>query len=184
MGTRLLLAFTALLCACAQPGVEPAGEASASSGATGPDAQLMRALTQANLAEIAAGKLAVEKARSSAVRQFGEHMVNEHIALQTEGSGLASDRGLRLPTTPDPRQQAALRQLQKLSGESFERAYLEQTVSDHAASLALLERAAGQTGDARLRALVRQALPQAREHLERARRLSANHLTSATTPMR
>ena len=169
--TLLLLAFTALLSACAQPREVQVYD-SASAGATSRDLQFMRDITQANLAEIAASKLAVTNAGSPAVRRYAERMVNAHIALQTEGSQVASDRGLRVPTSPDTRHQAALRSLEKLTGTTFERAYLAQMLKDHADTVVLLERAATQANDPRLRAHAQQALPHVREHLEQVKRLS------------
>lgn len=171
--TVLLLAFTALLSACTPPRQVEVYD-SASAGATSRDTQFMGDLTRANLAEIAASKLAVTNAASPAVRSYAERMVNAHIALQTEGSQVASDRGLRVPTSPDARHQAALKELEKLTGTTFERAYLEQMLKDHADTVVLLERAATQANDPRLRAHAQQALPHVREHLDETKRLTGD----------
>jgi putative membrane protein len=168
--TALLIAFSATLAACAQ--LDPAGSAAR-------DAQLVRSILQANLAEIAAGRLAVSKARSRAVRRFGERMIEAHSALQADGSELKSAKGIPLPTRPDAGQEAALRQLEALSGEPFERAYLELTLKQHAEALRLYERSASRASDPALRAHAERAIPHIRRHLELARRLTANHLTSA-----
>jgi putative membrane protein len=133
------------------------------------DAQLVREIVQANLAEIAAGRLAVEKARSRTVREYGRRMVEEHRMLQVEASELRSAKGVPLPTGPDRGQQAQLRKLEALSGEAFERSYMEQALQDHAETLELLERAASRARDPALAAYAERALPRVRRHLELAR---------------
>src|SRR5690606_12329864 len=60
--TALLIASSALACACAPLATHFPGESR--------NAQFVRDIAQANLAEIAAGRLALEKARSRAVRRF------------------------------------------------------------------------------------------------------------------
>jgi putative membrane protein len=162
--TALLLAFSATLFACAQ--LEPAGSAASR------DAQLVRSLVQANLAEIAAGRLAVSRAQSRAVRGYAQRMIDDHTQLQAEASELKSAKGVPLPTRPDESQQAALKKLAATSGAAFDLAYIEQMLKDHAGTLQLLERTAARATDPALRAHAERALPHIRRHLELAERLA------------
>jgi putative membrane protein len=163
--SALLLACSATLFACAQ--LEPAESAASR------DARLVRSIVQANLAEIAAGRLAVSKAQSRAVRGYAQRMIDEHTQLQAEASELKSAKGVPLPTRPDATQEAALKKLAAMSGAAFDLAYIEQMRKDHADTLELLERTAARATDPALRA-----------HAELAKRLTANHLTSTKTLMR
>ena len=133
------------------------------------DAQLMRQVVQANLAEIAAGKLALSRTKSSAVRAYARRMVNEHAMLQREASELKSVHGTPLPASAERGQQAELRQLEALSGEAFERAYLDQSVKRHDAVLPLLERIAARTADPVLEAYAERSMPHLRRHRDLAR---------------
>ena len=99
---RLLVLFTLGIAACSHTAIEAARQ----------DAALMEAIARANLAEIAAGNLAVRKAHAPQVRQFGERVVDEHSALLKGGAGLA---GVAVPTTPGARHEPALKQLESLS---------------------------------------------------------------------
>jgi len=77
---------------CSQLGMSSSGGGSASAGssaASSSDKTLFESVAKANLAEIATGKLAMQKAQSSSVKQFGQHMVDEHSALLQEGGALA-----------------------------------------------------------------------------------------------
>jgi putative membrane protein len=168
MSRAALLVACAVFFGCAQLDMSASGGATAAH----PDAQLVRELTQANFAEIAAGKLAVSKAPSGAVREYGRRMVEAHTSLQTEGAQLASLGGLPVPTALDARHQVRLKKLEAMSGESFERAYLEQMRKDHAETVALLERTAAEARDPRLRAHAEKALPHERQHLELARHIT------------
>ena len=165
MSRAALLLACVVLFGCAKLDMNASGGASAAN----PDAQLMRELTQANFAEITAGKLAVSKAPSGAVREYGRRLVEAHTSLQTEAAQLASLGSLPVPTTLDAHRQVPLKKLEAMSGESFERAYLEQMLKGHAETAALLERTAAEARDPRLRAHAQEALPQVRQHLQRAR---------------
>jgi putative membrane protein len=129
----------------------------------------MRQVIQANLAEIAAGKLAHSRSKSSAVRSYARRMVREHGMLQREASELRSVQGMPLPTSAERSEQAELRKLAALSGEAFDRAYLGQSVERHDALLPVLERIAARSADPVLQAHAERAIPHLRRHRELAR---------------
>ena len=173
MRTIALLAFAAFLSACSHMG-DALKDPSAAAGATTRDAQLMSDIVQASLAAIEAGRLAAAKAHSPEVRGFAQEMVEEHTALRREGSRIASSKGMPLPGEPDARQWAALGELESASGESFDRAYAEQTAAGHARMLDLLAEAVSEGKDRDLRGHAQNAIPQERRHLDAARRLAGD----------
>lgn len=133
----------------------------------------MRGIAQANFAQIAAGRLAVSKARSRAVREYGGRMVKEHTRLQADAGELRSAKGVPLPTRPDEAQEAVVRDLERLPRERFDRAYLEHSVASHEAALRLFERADARAQDPVLAGYAQRALPHVRRHLDLARRTLA-----------
>ncbi len=137
------------------------------------DAQLVRVIVQANLAEIAAGKLAAARARSPPLRRLGERMAREHTQLQAEASELKSAQGVPLPTRPDADQEALLRKLRALPRADFDDVYLDSMVKAHEELVRVLARGAARARDPALRAHAQNALPRIRQHLELARRLAA-----------
>jgi putative membrane protein len=171
---RLALIITALLgsaCSSLSAGAGGTGEDAASEQR---DARFMREISQANVAEIAAGKLAAAQGRSVAVKQFGRWMVEEHTTLEAEGAALVQAKALQSSPRPDPRHPAAMQELEALSGEEFDRAYLEQMRRDHAAMLELLKQAAAQASDPQLRTLAQRAAPRVQQHLAEAQRLAGS----------
>jgi putative membrane protein len=116
----------------------------------------VRDIVQINLDQIAAGKLAADKAQSRAVRQHGRRMARDHMRLQAEASELGSARGMPLPAGNDP---VEIRRLEKLPPAQFDRAYLELSARRRAELLRVLERAASRAADPALRAFAERALP-------------------------
>jgi putative membrane protein len=171
LASLFLLSF---LAACSHIGDAFKDSGSGAAGATSPDAGLMRDIAQANLAEIATGKLAVAKAQSPDVRRFGQLMIEDHSMLQREGAAVATANGWPVPSRPDERHQAAAKKLESMSGESFDRAYMEQMVKDHAQTLQLLERTAQEANDKQLRGVAQKAIPHVRQHLDLAKRLAGD----------
>jgi putative membrane protein len=135
------------------------------------DVQFLRDIAHANLAEIAAGKLAAGKAASAEVRKYGQQMVDDHTQANARASALAKARGFTLPKDAAPTEMAAAKSLEALSGVEFDRAYVAQRIKQHGEAASLLERAAAEAQDADLRAYAESAAPEARKHLQAAQRL-------------
>ncbi|HUQ73318.1 MAG TPA: DUF4142 domain-containing protein [Burkholderiales bacterium] len=180
MKSVAILVLSFALLACSQmPGADRTSAAAGASAPSATDAEFLRNISHANLAEIATGKLAAQKAQSPQVKQFGQHMVDEHSALETEGSALAQAKALRPPTSPDLRHQAAMKKLELVSGDNFDREYMQQMVKDHTDTLALLQAAATKASDAQLRQLAQKAIPHVQQHLAMAQRLAGEVVGNA-----
>src|SRR4029077_4031220 len=121
--------------------------------------------------EIAAGKVAVEKASSPEVKKYGQQMVEEHGKMLDESRTLAQAKGMKSPAAPEKNQQYALKKLQRLSGEDFDRHYVQQMVKDHEGALKLVEKTAKDAKDPELKAHAQKGAPHIKEHLAMARKL-------------
>src|SRR5689334_18574589 len=73
--------------------------------------------------EVAAGRLAMEKATAPAVKQFGEQMVTDHGKAGEKLKSIAAARGATLPTQPTAMHQRELDRLSRLTGTEFDKAY-------------------------------------------------------------
>jgi putative membrane protein len=143
------------------------------------DRQAMMRLAQADMAEVAAGKLAAGKASSPEVKKFGEHMVEEHSKMLEEGKKIAEAKGVKPPAAPDKKHQAALKKLEQQSGEEFDRQFMAQMVKDHEDALKLAEKTAKDAKDPELKAHAQKGAPHIKEHLAQARKLHASLGSSA-----
>ena len=136
------------------------------------DRQALTRMAQSDMAEIAAGKVAAQKASSPEVKKFGQHMVDEHSKMLEEGSKLAQAKGMKPPAGPDKKHQDALQKLQKASGGDFDRQYMQQMVKDHQEVLKVAEKTAKGAKDAELKAHAEKGVPHIKEHLAEARKIS------------
>ena len=167
----LLLAASLALASCSQ--LKDSGSAGQDATASSKDVTLMRELAQANLAEIDTGKLAVSKAKSDAVKQFAQQMVDEHSRMMQEGAQLASAKGVQMPSSPAVKHQIAKKRLEMGSSENFDKAYMDQMVLDHKQTLELLKKTASESTDSSLKAFAEKAMPHVQQHLQMAEQLAA-----------
>lgn len=138
------------------------------------DMQALSRLAQADMAEIAAGKLASEKAASPEVKKYGEHMVDEHTKMLEEGKQIARSKGVKPPAATDKKHQAAMKKLEGLSGAEFDRQYMQQMVKDHQEVLQLAQKTAKSTKDAELKAHIEKGSPHIQEHLDTAKKIQTS----------
>lgn len=138
------------------------------------DQTALTRLAQADRAEIAAGNLALKNASSLEVKQYGEHMVKEHTRMLEAGSQIAKAKGVKPPAGTDKKHQAALKNLQKLKGAEFDKAFVAQMVKDHQQALSLAQKTADSAKDADLKAHASQGVAHIKEHLQRAQQLQAS----------
>jgi putative membrane protein len=132
---------------------------------------LMKA-AQGNVAEVQLGTVAPQRAMADRVKQFGQRMVQDHGRAQQDLANMAKDQNWALPTEISDEQKKEHERLSQLSGEAFDKAYMQHMVKDHAMDVALYERASQTTADANLKAYATRTLPTLKEHLAQAREIS------------
>lgn len=175
--TALVLAAAAIGSASAQPAATvpstPAA-ATASQGINKPDSARIVAIAQANLAEIATGKLALEKSSSAEVKQFAQMMIDDHTKGLDATRALAESKKVVLPAKPDAAHEKMAARLATMSGSKFDKEYVSKAgVADHAKVHAALKKDIKQAQDADVRALAAKLEPTVAHHLDMARKLNA-----------
>ena len=134
------------------------------------DSKFMGDIAQANLAEIATGKLALEKTQSDDVKKFARQMVDDHTKALDELTALASKKGVTLPDAPNAMQKSEAAALRVLSGKTFDNRYMAHAgVGDHERTVKLLQKVQAGAKDADLKAMVDKTLPVVQQHLVMAR---------------
>jgi putative membrane protein len=160
---------------------KPAGaKAGTQANKAGSDEHFVMEAAKGGLAEVELGRLATEKASSPQVKQFGQRMVDDHGKAADELKTWATQKNVTLPTELDAKHKATVDGLGKLSGASFDRAYMKEMVSDHDKDVAAFERAAKASTDADLKAWAASTLPTLKEHQKMAHDISGK-LTTTTT---
>ena len=62
------------------------------------DSRALSKLIEANMAEVETGKLAQQKAQNPEIKQFGQHMVDDHGKANDQLKQVAQSKGVTLPT--------------------------------------------------------------------------------------
>jgi putative membrane protein len=144
------------------------------------DAQIAEIVVTANQIDVDAGKLAVQKATSDAVKKFGQLMVTDHMGVNKSASELAA----RLKVVPQPsatsdalKKAAAahMTTLRGLSGAAFDRAYIDHEVAYHQQVLDALDKTlVPNASNAELKELLIKVRPAFVAHLEHAKGVQAS----------
>jgi putative membrane protein len=125
--------------------------------------------------EIQAGQLAAEKAQNSDVKSFGQEMVDDHSKTSDDLKELIKDENIKVevPAKLDDDHQAKLDKLNGLSGNQFDKTYIQMQVKAHEKAVSLFEAyaAAGENDD--LKDWAGDTLPKLKEHLAEANELIA-----------
>jgi putative membrane protein len=147
-----------------------ASGASLSSG----DKKAMMDMAQADINEVAAGKIAVGKAQSPDVKAYAQQMIDDHTAALTKVQAVAQQKGVTLPTEPDSAHKAMAAKLEKMSGDAFDKAYMQNGgVKDHTMVHTKLMSDAKKIKDADVKALADQHAPVVEQHLKSAQQMAS-----------
>jgi putative membrane protein len=132
-----------------------------------PDADFYKRAAQAGIAEVEAGKLAQEKGKSQAVKDFGAMMVKDHTAANEKLQNIAASENIDLPTHASMKDMAAKAKLQVLSGDAFDKAYIKNQVAAHREAVALFRKEAAAGRDPPAKAFAAVTLPTLQGHLKK-----------------
>ena len=124
------------------------------------------------LAEVELGKMAVDRAASPDVKQFGQRMVDDHGKANRELMALVEQKGIAAPTTLDSKHQKDADRLARLQGAAFDRAYMQHMVKDHEADVKLFRTEAQKGKDPDFKRFAANTLSTLEEHLNMARTLA------------
>lgn len=136
------------------------------------DEKALKDMAQANINEIAAAKIALNKAESSDVKAFAQKMVDDHGDALTKVQTVAKQRDVTLPTEPDAQHKAMADKLEKESGDAFDKMYMENAgTKDHKMVLSKLQSDAKNIKDPDVKALADAHTPVVEQHLKSAEQM-------------
>jgi putative membrane protein len=124
---------------------------------------------EGGMAEVALGKLALERASNPAVKEFGQRMVIDHTAGNNELKALAAKKSIQLPTDLSSDQKSMMEKLGKLSGPEFDKEYMSDMVKDHEEDVEEFKTQADKGNDRDVKAFAAKTLPTLQSHLQMAR---------------
>ena len=150
--------------------VGTAATAGAATSLSKGDQTIIIGMAQANMAEVAAGKMALEKSSNADVKKFAQTMIDDHSKALDSVTEVAKAKEITLPTEPDAAHKAMAARLQKLSGDAFDKAYMKEAgVADHSKVHAKLKKDETAAKDPDVKALATKMLPTVDAHLQTAK---------------
>ncbi len=145
------------------------------------DQKFIKQAAEGDMAEVELGKLAEQKAADNSVKQFAERMVNDHTQNKSQIQTLAAQKGITLQSSLDAKDQATKARLSKLSGEQFDKAYMQDMVKDHTHDVNEFKQEASKAKDPDVKAYVNQTLPTLESHLKEAQQIAPKENKEAST---
>ena len=141
---------------------QTAGKAQPDARLSSGDEKALKDMAQANINEVAAARLALDKAQTSEVKTF------------------AQKKGVELPTEPDAAHKALNSRLENQRGDAFDNMYMEYAgVKDHEKVLSKLKSDASKIDDPDVKALANEHTPVVEQHLKSAEQMSTRAGASA-----
>lgn len=122
--------------------------------------------------EIAAAKVALQRSRSSGVKDFANMMVRDHTATSDQVKAIVARNNLPAPPTAlDDAHARMIADLKSAKAEDFDTTYLDQQTAAHGDALSLLQSYAQSGDNADLKAFAAETAPKVQTHLDKARSL-------------
>jgi putative membrane protein len=134
------------------------------------DEKFAREAAKGGMTEVELGRLGTEKAQSSEVKQLAQRILQDHTKANQELTQIAQQKGLDLPKQAE---QKHVEHLKSLSGNEFDKAYVQHMVKDHKKDIKKFERASTECQDADLKQFASKTLPTLKEHYRMAHDLEA-----------
>lgn len=145
------------------------------------DEKSLKDMAMANMAEVEAGKLALQKSQNAQVKTFAQQMVDDHTKGLDEVKAVAQAKGVALPAELDAKHKAMAKKLEGMSGEKFDMAYLQQAgVKSHKEAKTLVTKTQSNAKDADVKGLAAKLQPTIDQHMGHVQQLEAS-LKGGTT---
>ncbi len=136
------------------------------------DATFVKKASCAGMAEVKSSEIALQKGTDAKVKQFAQRMVDDNGKANKELEELASRKGWKVETAIEEKHQKEIDKLNGMSGQEFDRAYMECQVKAHEMAVKMFKTESNSGEDADLKAWAAKTLPTLEEHLKMAREAS------------
>ncbi|HMN05622.1 MAG TPA: DUF4142 domain-containing protein [Flavobacteriales bacterium] len=141
------------------------------------DAQIAHAAVTANQIDVNYGKIAMEKSKNKDIRHFAETMIKDHEGVIKQAGDLAAKLGVKpqdntLSQSLKTGEVKEAKALRALSGEQFDKAYIDNEVAYHEAVINAVKTVLiPQTQNAELKQLFLTISPVLDAHLAHAKKV-------------
>ena len=154
----------AVMCCAALVAGMLAGPRAKAQGPSEDDKKFLAFAAQADQDEIAVSQVAADKTTNPDVKMLAHTMVTEHKQMTASMKPFAEKWGITPPMGPDSDHQKEIDKLNGLNGADFDKRYIDDMVSDHAAALSKFTTEAKEAQDPAFKAAVLQGKDKVAAH--------------------
>lgn len=148
-------------------------ETSAASGKLGfMDRRFVNKAADSGMSEVALAQLASERATNADVKSFAQQLVQDHTAVNSELTGIASQKSVKLDK--EDGKDRFYKRLSNKSGAEFDQEFVAHMVDEHEDAVKLFEKASQDAKDADVRSFAAKHVDHLRTHLQKAQSLRAS----------
>ena len=137
-----------------------------------PDQKFITDAASSNRFEVEISKVALQRVQDDQVKQFAQHLIDDHSQAEQQLMQVAQGMGMKVPQKLDPVHQAKLDHMEHMQGKEFERHYVFGQVADHHKEVLEFGYQAANAEDHKVKQLASQMLPKLQQHLQMAERLA------------
>ncbi len=143
------------------------------------DRQYLTKTAQGSAHEFEVAQLGVEKASSPTTEQYAQRLLGDHAQFNLKLLQLARQKGVTLPVSADPGEQAIIKRLMGLSGSAFDQAFAQEMIRINSEDITDSQQHLKQTRDPDIRAFITQFAPGDQQHLQGARSITGTSAQSS-----
>ena len=132
------------------------------------DKTFLKGQQETNIAEVALGKVAIERATTETVRELARKLMADHQAVMELNRALSTKLGLPVPEQPSAEQQATGDKVKAQTGAAFDAAYVAAQVEGHTKSISKAQTEISSGSHPEVKAFATDYAPKAQMHLQHA----------------
>jgi putative membrane protein len=139
---------------------------------TAMDKLFVKKALQGGMAEVQLGQLTLQKSNNDQVKQFAQHMIDDHTKLGEQMKPVAQQLGVSAPTDISKKDKSTIAKLQALSGPAYDEAYIRDMVKDHKQDLSEFQTEASSGQDQTVKDAASQGSKVIAQHLQMIQQLA------------
>jgi putative membrane protein len=136
------------------------------------DKMFVQKALQGGMAEVQLGQLTLQKSNNDQVKQFAQHMIDDHTKMGDQMKPVAQQIGVAVPTQVSKKDKQIMAKMQGLSGAAYDQAYIKDMVKDHKQDLSEFQTEAASGQDQTVKDAANQGSQIISQHLQMAQQMA------------
>jgi putative membrane protein len=139
----------------------------------GTEAQFIEHVARDGQAEVDLAQLAQQKAQNPEVKALARRLAADHTQSNQQLMQIAQKEGVQPPSSTKKEASKERAKLEKLNGQAFDRAFVQQVVQDHQKDIQFFQKQQTTLQDPQLKSFAQQTLPVLQQHLQMAQQVAS-----------